>query len=101
MRFFDFMSQHPIYILWLWLAIINLVTFFTMGIDKYKSTRQKWRVPEKNLFILAAVGGSLGGIAGIYTFRHKTLHKRFTLGFPAILLLQLAVGVFIYYISAK
>ena len=96
MRFFDFLWQNPLCILCLWLAIINFTAFIVMGIDKYKSTHQKWRITEKALFIFAAIGGSIGGIAGIYAFRHKTLRKKFTLGFPAILIIQLALGIFVY-----
>lgn len=96
MRFFELLGEQPLYILWLWLAAINLAAFLAMGIDKFRATRQKWRIPEKNLFLLAAIGGSLGGICGIYVFRHKTLHKKFTLGFPAILILQIALGILIY-----
>ena len=96
MRFFELLGEHPLYILWLWLAVINLVAFLVMGIDKYKAARQKWRIPEKTLFLLAIIGGSVGGICGIYVFHHKTLHKKFTLGFPAILILQVALGVLIY-----
>lgn len=96
MQFFSFLWQNPIFILWLYLAIINLVTFITMGVDKFKAARQKWRIPEKTLFFLVAIGGSIGGIAGIYTFRHKTLRKKFTIGFPAIMIVQIALGIFIY-----
>jgi len=96
MQFFNFFFQNPICILWLYLVIINLAAFITMGADKYKAARQKWRIPERTLFLLAAIGGSIGGIAGIYAFRHKTLRKKFTLGFPAILIIQIALGIFIY-----
>ena len=96
MRFFELLGDQPLYILWLWLSVINLAAFLAMGIDKFRASRQKWRIPEKTLFLLAAIGGSLGGICGIYVFRHKTLHKKFTLGFPAILILQIALGILIY-----
>ncbi len=96
MRFFELLGEQPLYILWLWLAAINLAAFLAMGIDKFRASRQKWRIPERTLFLLAAIGGSLGGICGIYVFRHKTLHKKFTLGFPAILILQIALGILIY-----
>lgn len=96
MRFFELLGEQPLYILWLWLAAINLAAFLAMGIDKFRASRQKWRIPEKTLFLLAAIGGSLGGICGVYVFRHKTLHKKFTLGFPAILILQIALGILIY-----
>lgn len=96
MRIFGFLWQNPVYILWLWLAIINLAAFITMGVDKHKAARQKWRIPEKTLFVLAAIGGSIGGILGIIIFRHKTRHIKFTLGFPTILILQIAIGIFAY-----
>lgn len=96
MQFFDILKQNPLDILWLWLAIINIAAFIAMGIDKYKAVHQKWRIPERNLFILAAVGGSAGGIAGMFAFHHKIRHKKFTLGFPAILICQAAIGIFIY-----
>lgn len=84
-------------LLWWYLLAINLVCFAAMGIDKLKARHQKWRIPEKNLFILAALGGSVGGLFGIYAFRHKTLHKKFTVGFPAILVLQIALFSYIVY----
>lgn len=86
---------NPIWFLWIYLIIINIVSFAFMGADKRKARREKRRVPESTLFLLAVIGGSVGGIAGIYAFRHKTLHKQFTFGFPIILILQVALGIFI------
>ena len=96
MGFFDFLLQNPICILWLWLSLINLAAFIAMGIDKYKAVHQKWRIPEKTLFLLAVLGGSLGGIFGMNFFRHKTQHKKFSAGFPAVLIIQIAIGIVIY-----
>ncbi len=96
MQFFKFLLQNPLSILWLWLGIINLAAFIAMGADKRKAVHGAWRTPEKTLFLLAAIGGSVGGIAGMYAFRHKTKHRKFFLGFPLILIFQLAVGIFIY-----
>ena len=96
MQIFGILKQNPIYILWLWLVIINLAAFMAMGIDKYKAEHQKWRIPERNLFIFAALGGSMGGILGMYAFHHKVRHRKFAFGFPAILVLQTAIGVLIY-----
>ncbi|MGI5984768.1 MAG: DUF1294 domain-containing protein [Clostridiales bacterium] len=101
MHLFETLRQNPSYIIALWLVIINLASFTAMGIDKYKASHNKWRIPEKNLFLLAAIGGSIGGIAGIYMFRHKTMHKKFTLGFPAILVVQIAAAIILIYIGAK
>ena len=68
-----------------------------MGIDKYKAKHQLWRIPERTLFVLAAIGGSLGGILGMRLFHHKTLHPQFRYGFPAILILQLILAGFLVY----
>ena len=84
-------------ILCAYLLLINLILFAVMGIDKYKARNGLWRIPEKTLFGLAAVGGSIGGILGMKVFRHKTKHNSFKFGFPAILLLQvLAIGWIAY-----
>ena len=90
----QYIWQHPIWILVIWLVIINFVLFLTMAIDKSKAKRDKRRVPEATLFLMALLGGSIGGIAGMYCFRHKTKHMSFVIGFPAILILELALVVF-------
>ena len=77
--------------------LINLILFAVMGIDKYKARKGLWRIPEKTLFGLALAGGSIGGILGMKMFRHKTRHNSFKLGFPAILIAQLAIIGFIVY----
>ena len=74
-----------------YLLAINILLFALMGIDKYKAKRGLWRIPEKTLFLTAALGGSVGGILGMKTFRHKTRHNSFKYGFPAILIAQLAL----------
>ena len=84
-------------ILCVYAVVINLVLFAVMGIDKYKARNGLWRIPEKTLFGLALVGGSIGGILGMKVFRHKTKHNSFKFGFPAILLVQLAVIGWIAY----
>ena len=66
-----------------------------MAIDKQKAKLRQWRISEKTLFILALIGGSIGGILGMYTFRHKTKHLKFTLGFPIIFLFQL-ISIFLF-----
>ena len=75
-----------------YLAVMNLVTFLVFGLDKWKAKRKAKneavrRVPEKTLFLLAALGGSIGALTGMRVFRHKTLHRSFRLGIPAILAL--------------
>ena len=88
----------------LWLAAINLVTFFVFGFDKWKARRKEThestrRVPEKTLFLLSALGGSVGALLGMKGFHHKTLHKTFRFGIPAILALQIIVpiGLWVYW----
>lgn len=68
---------------------MNLLAFGLMGIDKRKAIKGAFRIPEATLFIVALIGGSIGSIAGMYTFRHKTRHPSFVYGMPAILLLQI------------
>lgn len=83
-----------------YLLVINLVTFLVFGLDKWKAKRKVKkesvrRVPEKTLFLLSALGGSVGALLGMKAFHHKTLHKSFRFGIPAILILQIAAAVFI------
>lgn len=78
-----------------YLLAVNLLTFATYGIDKYKARHARWRVREASLLLLAALGGSIGALLGMHLFRHKTQHKKFRYGVPLILLAQ--VAVFCYY----
>ncbi len=80
----------------IYLLIVNAAGFLLMLIDKRKAIRHRWRIPEKTLFLTAAIGGSIGSIMGMYTFRHKTKHLQFTLGMPAILTVQLVL-LFIFF----
>lgn len=72
-----------------YLIVLNLLGFLSMGIDKQKAKKHRWRIPEKTLFLFALFGGCLGSIAGMYLFRHKTKHWYFVLFMPCILLVQL------------
>ena len=83
-------------VLLVWLAAINLVTFAVYGIDKAKAKRGAWRVPEKTLFLLPLLGGSLGALLGMRVFHHKTKHWYFVWGIPLILLAQIALAVWLY-----
>lgn len=80
-----------------YLIFINIISFLTMFIDKKKSIKRKWRIKESTLFLLSFIGGSLGVILGIYSFRHKTKHIKFTLGIPLILIVQVLLFIFIKY----
>ena len=83
-------------VLLVWLAVINLLTFIVYGADKRRARKGKWRVPEKTLFLLPLLGGSIGALLGMRVFRHKTKHWYFVWGIPAILLAQIALAVWIY-----
>ena len=78
-----------------YLAAINLVTFLVYGIDKLRAKRGAWRIPEKTLFLLPILGGSVGAIAGMKVFHHKTKHWYFKYGLPLILILQIALVVWL------
>lgn len=81
----------------IYIIAINLITFIAMYIDKRKAYKGKWRIKESTLFILVMLGGGIGGIAGMYLFRHKTKKKYFTIGFPLILILEImAIATFIF-----
>lgn len=75
-----------------YLIIINIVTFFIYGIDKYKAKKSKWRVSEKILITLAILGGSIGAWIGIKTWHHKTKHQKFKLGIPIIMVYKYVYG---------
>ena len=79
------------YILLIWLAMINLTLFIVMGADKRAAKHHRRRVPENTLLGLAILGGSIGGILGMLAFRHKTRHPAFSIGYPAILIVELAL----------
>ena len=83
-------------VLLVWLAVINLVPFAVYGIDKAKAKRGAWRVPEKTLFLLPLLGGSLGALLGMKVFRHKTKHWYFVWGIPLILVAQIALAIWLY-----
>ena len=72
----------------LYLLIINAVGFLLMLVDKYKAKKKLWRIPEATLMGVAAMGGSIGSLIGMYTVRHKTKHLKFTIGIPLILAVQ-------------
>ena len=78
----------------IYLIIINIVGFIYMGLDKWKAKRNAWRIPEDTLFAITALGGGIGTIAGMYTFRHKTKKAKFTIGLPAILILEIILLIY-------
>jgi len=79
------------------LIIVNIIGFAIMGIDKRKAVKRAFRIPEATLFIIALIGGSLGSVAGMYFFRHKTRHWYFVYGMPAILILQIILVIALFF----
>ena len=75
---------------------MNAVSFLLMLTDKWKARLGRWRIPEKTLLLSAALGGSIGALAGMYLVRHKTKHLQFTIGIPLILALQAAGMIWLY-----
>ena len=82
--------------LFAYLLLINAAGFLIMLIDKRKAIKNRWRIPERTMFTVAILGGSLGVYAGMQTFRHKTKHDKFTIGVPLILSLQMILSVYLF-----
>ena len=94
------MNDHSyLHITLIYLAAINMVTFFMYGIDKWKAKNSKWRIRETALLGLAVLGGSIGAWLGMKVWHHKTQHKKFKYGVPAIIIVQLALIV--YFITSN
>ena len=79
----------------IYLIIINLIGFYMMWSDKRRAKWGKWRIPEQTLFIVTALGGGIGTIAGMYTFHNKTKKLKFTVGLPTILILEIILVVYL------
>ena len=84
-----------------YLLIINALGFLLMLVDKWKARKNRWRVRESTLLLIAALGGSVGSLAGMYLFRHKTRHLKFTLGIPLILAAQCIAAVLVMALATK
>ncbi len=84
----------------IYLIIINVIGFAIMFIDKQNAKKGKWRIPEKVIFIVTALGGGIGTISGMYAFRHKTQKLNFTIGLPFITILEI-IGVLYFFFIYK
>lgn len=80
----------------IYLIVMNLFTFFMMWLDKRKAKKGRWRIPENTLLLFVILGGGIGGIAGMYTFHHKTQKAKFVIGFPAILICEILLAVLLF-----
>ena len=85
------MHQYSMY----YLFAINIVSFFLYGIDKYKAKKNKWRISEATLLMIAVIGGSIGAWVGMRLWHHKTMHKKFKYGIPVIIIFQVALAVYL------
>ena len=79
-----------------YLAAMNLLGFFFMGLDKWKAKKRAWRIPEATLLLVSALGGAAGALIGMHLFRHKTRHWYFLYGIPAMLVVHILLGIFIW-----
>ena len=77
----------------IYLFIINALSFLLMLTDKQKAKKGRWRIPEKAFITVALLGGSVGAIAGMKLFRHKTKHPKFSIGLPVIFAIQVIGAV--------
>lgn len=82
-------------LLLLYFLVINLAAFIMYGIDKRKAIKKKWRIPENMLIGIVLIGGGIGAELGMHIFRHKTRHKKFTIGVPAIVVIQAVIFILV------
>ncbi len=90
-------DNNLLYFALIYLAAINVVTFFLYGIDKWKAKKSKWRISEATLLWMAVIGGSIGAWLGMKVWHHKTQHKKFKFGVPFIIIAQIALAEYILY----
>ncbi len=83
----------------IYIIAVNLVTFVTYCIDKYKSIKRKWRISEATLLTMAVIGGSIGAWTGMKVWRHKTMHKKFTIGIPIVFVIHLFIVIYLHTIT--
>ncbi len=83
----------------IYLIGINLLAFLAMWWDKRRAQKGEWRISEAGLFTLVLLGGGVGGIVGMYAFRHKTKKLKFTIGFPTILLTEIVLVIYLTFMK--
>ena len=93
----EFIKQFGIDKIIIYIIAINIIGFLAMGLDKIKAKKGAWRIPEQTLLTITLLGGGIGTIAGMYTFRHKTKKPQFTIGFPAILILEIILVIYLLF----
>jgi uncharacterized membrane protein YsdA (DUF1294 family) len=95
-----FLSDLP-FVVGGYFLLMNLIAFSSMGIDKRRARKNKWRIPEAQLFLWALLGGSLGSVIGMRVFRHKTKHWYFKYGMPLILIVQIGLAVVFFWMTGR
>ena len=85
------MEYNKEFILWIYLLIINTITFVLFKTDKKRARKREWRIPESTLLLVSILGGAIGGILGMNVFRHKTKKPIFIIGMPIILIINILV----------
>ena len=83
----------------IYLIVMNILGFIAMGWDKWKAKRGNWRTPEKTLMTICVLGGGIGTILGMYTFRPKTKKLKFTVGMPTILIAEIIAVIYLFIIK--
>ena len=79
------------------MIIINFIAVITTVVDKSNAKKHRWRVPENTLLLLTALGGSPAMLLTMYAIHHKTRHKKFILGIPAIITLQVLLVYYLFF----
>ena len=79
-----------------YLLAVNITSFLSYGIDKYKAKKGQWRISEATLLTMAAIGGSIGAWVGMRIWHHKTMHKKFKYGIPVIIIMQIALVTYLH-----
>ncbi len=88
-------------LLYLYLLIINATGLLIMLVDKENAKEKLWRIPEKTILTVAAIGGSFGSLLGMYIFRHKTRHRKFNIGLPVMFSIHIMIAVLVYSFMQK
>ena len=82
-----------------YLSVINFTTWAAYGLDKGRAKSGKWRIPERTLLLLALIGGSLGALAGMIMFRHKTRKAKFFISVPAMFVVHCVIVAMLVYMK--
>lgn len=83
--------------LFAYIAVVNIITFYLMRVDKQKAIKNQFRIPERTYFLLSILGGAIGTYIGMKIFRHKTKHASFAIGMPILILLNLGLFIYAFY----